>query len=162
MLYSYNFCMKENNEISCADPKNEITSECQSPEPKSVGFHFLDILPFETLPEPVRRQNTYDVMCATVTALFAEGGRGPAAKRLLSRDCVLGKNQLRYLQSIFNVELSSYLKNGGDSKRVELLERLVESQHRRMLASLNRLGAMDTNAASKISVSARYAQINSK
>ena len=112
-----------------------------------VGCDPVDLLDLKTLPEPVRKaaQPTFKM---TTTALASEGGRGPAARRLLARDVNLGRVRLRYYEGLLNLAVQDLVEGRGSERRVRTLERLADGQHRRLLGSLELLARMDTPTAS--------------
>jgi hypothetical protein len=92
------------------------------------------------------------------TALSTEGARGPACRRLLARDVQAARVQLRYLEGLRNVVLSRYASGKGSPERLKVLEKLVDNQHRRMLAAIDTLSRLDP-APAAVKISARQAAV---
>lgn len=122
-----------------------------------VGLDQLDRLPLNTLPEDVAVA-AQPTLIDSVTAITTEGPRGPALRRLLARDAVLARSQLRFLEGVRNLELQRYLKGTVSERRVEVLERLANAQHRRLLATIDAMVRLD-GAAATIHVSAHQAAV---
>ena len=120
----------------------ECPGEQCTPAPSRVGIDSLDALPLRCLPGELPT-GAREILTEAVTALASEGARGPAAKRLLSRDIQLARVQLRQVEALRSLTLKQYINGSGSERRVRLLERLVENQHRRLLASLDALARLD-------------------
>jgi len=132
-----------------------------TPEPR-VAFDAVDQLPLTTtMPElvAVAGKTNSDV----ATAIYREGvHRGPAMRRLLARDIVLSKTQLRFLQGLRNV-LVKHVADGNEAPEVRLLalENLVAAEHRRMMEAINTLARLEgTGPVLKVVAGQAAIQVN--
>jgi len=108
--------------------------------PRRVGFDAIDSLPVSQI-APLLRDASMDHMVGAATQLTEQGGRGAAARRLLARDVELARVQLRWYEAM----LANVMKTGTE-KRIRLYLQMVDGLHRRMLASLELLGRLESPA----------------
>jgi hypothetical protein len=123
-----------------------------------VGLDRLDALPTRTLLDEIAEASK-ETLSDAITALSREGGRGPAARRLLARDVQLARVQLRSVEALRNIALRQLAEGKGSEKRVALLEKLVESQHKRMLAALECLSRTDPSPPVAVKIQAYQAAV---
>jgi len=139
----------------CSSP--EVALEQAEPGQPRVVLDTLDkIAVSSTL--PIILERTEELMVGTSTDLTAEGGRGAAARRLLARDTATSRVRLRYYQSMLNHLLRRMCEGAANEKKVGLLERIVDAEHRRMITSLELLARLDSPAPA-ISVRANQAAV---
>ena len=114
----------------------------EPPEPR-VAFDALDQLPLTTtMPELVAIAGKSNMDVAT--AIYHEGVRGPATRRLLARDIVISKSQLRFLQGLRNILVrAGPAAHEAPEVRLQALENLVAAEHRRMMEAINTLARLE-------------------
>ena len=113
----------------------------ESPEPR-IAFDAVDQLPLTTaMPELLAVAGKTNSEVAT--AIFREGVRGPAMRRLLVRDIVLSKTQLRFLQGLRNILVKHVADGNEPPERVQALESLVAAEHHRMTEAINTLARLE-------------------
>ncbi len=122
-----------------------------------VGLDALDRLPIKVLPEAVGRA-ALQTLAAATTAISIEGARGAACRRLLAREIQLARVQLRVFQGLLNSELTSGKMGPKANNRIRLLERIVDRQHRRLMATIDQLARLDPPAPA-VHVSAHQAAV---
>jgi hypothetical protein len=135
-------------------------SECHDaagPEPKRVGFDPADRLVIGSLPEPLSKTLS-PTMADALNALNAEGARGAACRRLITRDIQLARAELRHAQALRNLALTRYMEGNAPVSKVALLERMVAGAHRRMLGAIELLARLDP-APAGVSITANQAAI---
>ena len=132
--------------LCTAEQEHVSLQECpyeQSAEQPRISFDALDSLPLRCLPGDLPA-TTKQILVDATTELTHEGARGSAARRILARDVQLARVQLRQLEALRLITLKTYINDcSGSDRRVRLLERLVNNQHRRLLASLDALVRLD-------------------
>ena len=120
-----------------------------------VGLDGLDQLPAATIPKRLMEGSMRSLLDG-INAIADEGPRGPAMIRLLARDVQLARAQLRFREAIFNREAERIFLGQGDPRMLEIAERLVAGQHRRLLESIDMLSRLDRNrVAPRVAVQAR-------
>lgn len=124
-------------------PDKELSVAVEPTDPPRVGFDCLDELSINTLVENTLRAAQPHLQNATID-LAAEGGRGAAARRLLARDTILARARLRLFQGLRNHALRILHKGPSVERRVKVLERVIEGEHRRMLDSLEALARLNS------------------
>jgi hypothetical protein len=122
----------------------------------SVGFDAVDGLAYRTLDELV--DVAEPTLREAATSICAEGAAGPALRRLIVRDVLASRTNLRFAQGARNLELRRYLSGSDNKSRLETLERIVDNEHRRLLASTNVLTSLE-RTASRVSISAKQAAV---
>lgn len=128
------------------EPRSEksLTRELE-PQLPQVGFDPADELPLRLLPEEFTKAAGATLRAAT-TEIAQQGASGPACRRMLSRDIMLARTQLRFLEGARNTVLGHLLQGKNAEKRLKLLEQLVDQQHRRLLASINTLARLSAGS----------------
>ena len=101
---------------------------------------------FEQLAEDGAAQLAHD--------LTVQGGRGSAARAALARDVVVSAARLRCLQAEQATAMGS-----EDLVRVTRLDRLIDSEHRRWMASLDALARLDPAPISAVRITAHQAAV---
>jgi hypothetical protein len=143
--------------------KKNLAEECQLTRPvrspQRVGLDGLDRLPVVSIPELFVDTAMAPLLEAT-TALAAEGPRGDAARRMLARDIQIARAQLRYREVVLNIETERFLYGAGDPRRLEIAERLVSGQHRRLLDAFEMFLRLEHGAPVRFRIHANAAQIN--
>ena len=132
------------------DPASEADS-------RLLGFDAIDSAPLTNLDSKTKTAALENLRLAT-TCLAREGGRGPAAARLLARDISLSRVQLRHRQALLQVALQRYSDGGGSERQVRLFEQLVDKEHSRLMASLDQLARL-TSARAEVKVNAIQAAV---
>lgn len=136
--------------------RQSLGSDLEAPAPL-VDLDPIDQLPLRTLPPEIHEAAAPTLTRAT-TAICEEGADGPACRRLLARDITLARIQVRVLEGRRNIELENYLRGSGSERRVRLLDHLVSTQHRRLLASMDLLGRLSCTSPT-IRISAHRAAV---
>ena len=150
-------------EVPCAgSPPRPLAKDFQA-IPR-VGLDELDALVFRVIPPVVRGgAKAEEILVSQISSLAAEGGRGPTMRRLLARETCLTRASERYVQSLLHAELRKLGQRRGHVERVErieLLARLTDAAHRRLLAVVDRTLRLDTPLAPRVRVTAHQAQVN--
>ena len=83
----------------------------------------------------------------------------PIKQKLLSKEVVLSRADLRYRQFISNMELVRFSDGVSDARRVEVLERTVASAHVRFMTAIRALDHLDVGFPAPINVTARQAVV---
>jgi hypothetical protein len=86
-------------------------------------------------------------MSRLATDLAAEGARGGAARRLLARDVAIRRARLRYLEGLQAVHLKRAANDATALQQAVAIDKLVEAEHRRLLASLDALARLEPQPA---------------
>jgi hypothetical protein len=130
---------------------------CQTPP---IGFDGIDQLVLDLVPDVILDSGARATIREQLNALAIEGGRGPAARRLLAREVVLARVALRLREVFATHEIVKLGRGRGDLKKVELFERLVGGAHKRLDSATDRLARLDMAQAPRIRVTANAAQFN--
>ncbi len=94
-----------------------------------------------------------ECMLAANDALFEEGSRGPAMKRMLAREISLRRLALRRADLALAMEESALLRGQeSDLKRLRVLEQLVSGEHARLLATIAEYDRLTTVSSPRFSV----------
>jgi len=117
---------------------------------KRVGFDAIDRLPLAVGPLPdvlaVAGRNASEA----ASSIFQEGARGAAIRRLLARDIILSRSQLRVAQGLKGVLLKKVSEGREGTHRLNTLERMVDNEHRRLLASIEALARLDSSPVIRV------------
>jgi hypothetical protein len=132
--------------------------------PPRVALDELDALVYELIPPVVRGGvEAKEILTAQVSGLAAEGARGPTMRRMLAREIGIARASERYVQSLLHAELRKLGQRRGHVERVErveLLARLTDAAHRRLLGVIDRALRLDTPLAPRVRVTAHQAAIS--
>lgn len=133
-----------------------LSRDCPIPP---VSLDEIDGTAYACIPTAIR-SDTAKVFLAQVSALAAEGGRGAAMRRLLSREVALARAGLRLRECLANLELKKLGTHRFDPNTFEMLEKAVKSAHRRLMSAVDHLARLDVAQAPRIRISAAQAQVN--
>lgn len=135
-------------------------SRCPSqPSAPTVGLDALDRLSLLAVPDELWAE-AHAHSHATATDLAHEGGRGATARRLLARDVVMARVRLRVLQGQHSTLIERATTDPAALRAAVELDRLVESEHGRMLRALELLQRCDATPAAAVAVTARQAIVS--
>ena len=126
------------------------TQSASTPTEERVGFDAIDRLPLAAGPLPEIYAVAGRNATVAATAIYREGARGPAIRRLLARDIVLSRSQLRVAQGLKGVVLKKVSEGREGTHRLRTLERLVDNEHRRLLASIEALARLDSSPVIRV------------
>jgi hypothetical protein len=88
-------------------PGHSLATDLESEPP--IGLDPIDNLPVRLLSKEIAKAADPTLRPA-ITEIHREGARGPALRRLLCRDIVLARVQLRSLEALRNAEMKRYAK----------------------------------------------------
>lgn len=128
------------------------------PPPPTVGLDLLDEFSLIGIPDALQN-DVLPALTRTVTALSHEGGRGATTRRLLARDIALARVRLRHSERLQSEALGSAQFDPQAMRNALQLTRIVEAEHRRLLASIELLIRLDAPPVAAVSVTAKQAMV---
>lgn len=117
----------------------------EEPQP-SVGFDAIDRLPVDVLPDSFK-QAAQATLAKSATSISNDKDSA-SIRRLLARELTLARVQLRFVEGLRNIAIQEYDSGNGSASRVKMYERLVSSQHDRMMDAITALSRLDPPAPS--------------
>lgn len=143
--------MSHTESITTRTAKGTSKPETAAEEGQSpLGFDKIDRLPMVTGPIPELFAVAGKNACEMATAIYREGARGPAMRRLLARDITISRTQLRVAQSLRGIVLKAVAEGREDTHRLRTLERLVDAEHRRLMDSIDVLARLDSSPVVRV------------
>ena len=109
------------------------------------------------MPEEIADDQAKRSMMDAATAMAAEGARGKAMARLLSREIQLSRSQLRFAELIRNTVAKQFMAGAANARRLEAADKFVAGQHRRLLAAIETFSRIGVGLPPRLSVTARQA-----
>ena len=156
---TYYYCMISNSpeaqsvinrqsiENGCREAKGQIPISEQA-----VAYDKLDALPTTILPEVVRNAAKETMLEATNALCKSEQERRQALIRLTARTIQQARIQYRYFEALRTKELDAYLAGRSSARRVEILEKIVQQQHRRLFDGLTFMARLDQEQVPSVKV----------
>ena len=139
--------------------KPALTAPDSSSETPQVGFDRIDSLPVTTLPECVS-QAAEGTMVQAATALCGnQTERKQALIRLVARTVQQSRVQLKYFEALRNTALAAYVEGRGPAQKLEIIERTVQRQHRRLFDALNFMSRLDPQQTPVVQVKVDQAAV---
>lgn len=133
------------------DDRHSLPTARQETTPR-IGLDALDELTLKMLPEGVRQ--VAERTLTDVTTALATEGAGPTLRRALAREVAICRAELRLVQGLRNRALTRFASGEVDEHRLLVLERVLNAEHKRWMASIEALSRA-SGAAATIRVSAQ-------
>ena len=133
------------SKLKAASQNGTSLQERATPEPPEprVAFDAVDQIPVLTAMPAELLAVAGKTNCEVASAIYREGVRGPAMRRLLARDIVLSKTQLRFLQGLRNILVKHVADGNEPPERLQTIESLVATEHRRMMEAITTLARLE-------------------
>lgn len=123
------------------------TSDPAVPTGATLGFDQVDAMAILGLPSPVE-QAARAPMRQLATCLARDGASSGAARRLAARDVALARLRLRLLEGLQAATLSRWDEDEATTRQALALQRMIESEHRRLVGSMELLRRTERSAPS--------------
>ena len=124
-----------------------------------VGMSTLDKLSYLLIPEIVRGDDV-GTLEATASALYREGARGPAMRRLLCRSIATTNAEKKYREAVLAVEFERVARGESNLKRLQALDDMVSRSAARLHEDIDSLARLTSANVPNVKIHVYQAAIN--